>query len=86
VEHLDFVASAYRGDFHVRASYLLPQFELKKTRHRAQELSRGMRQKVGVCAHIRTIRRPLFDEPLTGLDPRESARSDSVRQLGRAPL
>jgi ABC-2 type transport system ATP-binding protein len=71
-EHLQFIASAYRvGDFTARGQALLRQFELEEKRDTmAQELSRGMRQKVAICcAYLHGPRAILFDEPLTGLDP-----------------
>ena len=72
-EHVEFTASAYRiTDFRPLAEELLRAFELEAKRHvPAQELSRGMRQKVAVvCAWLQQPRAILFDEPLTGLDPR----------------
>ena len=50
-EHLEFVAAAYQvADFQSKAESLLKQFELADRRDTiAQELSRGMRQKVGIC-------------------------------------
>ena len=72
-EHLRFTAAAYRVDaFEPRAETLLEQFELTDKRDApAQELSRGMRQKVAICcAYLYDPRAILFDEPLTGLDPR----------------
>jgi len=72
-EHLEFVAAAYRvRDFQLRAGELLEKFELTEKRDAAaQELSRGMRQKVAICcAYLHRPRIILFDEPLTGLDPR----------------
>jgi ABC-2 type transport system ATP-binding protein len=72
-EHLQFVASAYRvADFETKARRLLEQFELTEERDKlAQELSRGMRQKVAICcAYLHDPRAILVDEPLTGLDPR----------------
>jgi ABC-2 type transport system ATP-binding protein len=71
-EHLEFVASAYRvADFGAKADELLRQFELEEKRNApAQELSRGMRQKVAIaCAYLHDPEAILFDEPLTGLDP-----------------
>lgn len=72
-EHLQFVAATYRvTDFRAKATQLLEQFELVEQRDTlAQELSRGMRQKVAVCcAYLHSPQALLFDEPLTGLDPR----------------
>jgi len=71
-EHLEFIASAYRvPDFALRAGALLQQFELVEKRNTmAQELSRGMRQKVAICcAYLHDPKAILFDEPLSGLDP-----------------
>jgi ABC-2 type transport system ATP-binding protein len=71
-EHLEFIAAAYRvAEFTTRAEELLQQFELVEKRDTmAQELSRGMRQKVAICcAYLHQPRAILFDEPLTGLDP-----------------
>jgi len=72
-EHLRFIAAAYDvRDWQSRAKPLLEQFELAdKTEKLAQELSRGMRQKVAICcAYLHEPRAILVDEPLTGLDPR----------------
>jgi ABC-2 type transport system ATP-binding protein len=72
-EHLQFIATTYRvPDFAGPATDLLQQFELTEKRDTmAQELSRGMRQKVAVaCAYLHAPQVILFDEPLTGLDPR----------------
>jgi ABC-2 type transport system ATP-binding protein len=71
-EHLTFIASAYAvDDFEPKAEQLLEMFELLEKRDTiAQELSRGMRQKVAIaCAYLHDPRAILFDEPLTGLDP-----------------
>jgi ABC-2 type transport system ATP-binding protein len=72
-EHMRFIASAYRvPDWEASARRLLEQFELTdKADALAQELSRGMRQKVAICcAYLHDPRAILVDEPLTGLDPR----------------
>jgi ABC-2 type transport system ATP-binding protein len=71
-EHLQFIASAYRVEnFQNDATALLDQFELTPKRDAlAQDLSRGMRQKVAICcAYLHHPQAILFDEPLTGLDP-----------------
>jgi ABC-2 type transport system ATP-binding protein len=72
-EHLLFMAAAYRvASWQPIAEQLLEQFELTEKRDTpAQELSRGMRQKVAIaCAYLHHPKAILFDEPLTGLDPR----------------
>src|SRR5579859_4944724 len=50
-EHLEFTASAYRvRNFAPAAEELIARFELTEKRNTlAQELSRGMRQKVAIC-------------------------------------
>jgi len=87
-EHLQFIASAYRvSDFEPHATALLDQFELIPKRDSpAQELSRGMRQKVAICcAYLHNPRAILFDEPITGLDPHGiRTMKDSVRQHAAA--
>jgi ABC-2 type transport system ATP-binding protein len=72
-EHLSFYASVYRvSDAHTKAAELLEEFELtSKLRTPASNLSRGMRQKLAICcAYLHDPQAILFDEPLTGLDPR----------------
>ncbi|MSR60112.1 MAG: ABC transporter ATP-binding protein [Planctomycetaceae bacterium] len=72
-EHLEFIASAYQvAAFEDRGKALLDQFELtEKKDSMTQELSRGMRQKVAICCgYLHEPAAILFDEPLTGLDPR----------------
>ena len=72
-EHLAFSAAAYGvADFEPGAEDLLQAFELNGKRDTlAHDLSRGMRQKVAIaCAFLHEPQVILFDEPLTGLDPR----------------
>lgn len=71
-EHLEFVARAYRlTDYKDYAEELLRRFELTDKRKKfGDELSKGMQQKVNLCAGLLT--RPqllLLDEPMIGLDP-----------------
>src|SRR6185436_287430 len=71
-EHLEFIAAAYQvANYGPLADRLLEEFELVEKRDAlAQELSRGMRQKLAVCcAFLHDPSAILFDEPLTGLDP-----------------
>lgn len=72
-EHLAFSAAAYDvAHFEDKADALLRSFDLTDKRDTlAHDLSRGMRQKVAIaCAFLHEPDALLFDEPLTGLDPR----------------
>jgi len=72
-QHLAFIASAYRvEDADRKARELLTMFELAgKRNQRASDLSRGMRQKLAICcAYLHDPQAILFDEPMTGLDPK----------------
>lgn len=72
-EHLAFTAAAYGiDDYEQRAVSLLEAWELSDhAKKPAAELSRGMRQKAAICcAYLRDADVVMFDEPLTGLDPR----------------
>ncbi|HKV74778.1 MAG TPA: ABC transporter ATP-binding protein [Gemmatimonadales bacterium] len=71
-EHLEFTARLYGcPDDPKRREALLDQFQLlPKRRSLADELSRGMKQKLTLaCALIHDPALLLMDEPLTGLDP-----------------
>src|SRR5580765_5836024 len=72
-EHLRLIARLYSvDDFDGRSRALIDELELGgKERSLPGELSRGMRQKVVIaCGLVRQASVLLFDEPLTGLDPR----------------
>src|SRR5204862_5910413 len=86
-EHLECIAAAYRvADHAAKAEALLREFELVEKRDTmAQELSRGMRQKVAICCgYLHDPRAILFDEPLTGLDPYaiRTLKASSARRAG----
>lgn len=87
-EHLMFVAKTYGvHDWKPEAERLLARFDLLEKRGTiAQELSRGMRQKLAICcAYLHAPKALLFDEPLTGLDPRAiRIAKDSVREQAQA--
>jgi ABC-2 type transport system ATP-binding protein len=87
-EHLEFMASAYKvPDLATLGPALLDQFELTPKRDTlAQELSRGMRQKVAICcAFLHSPMAILLDEPLTGLDPRGIREmKDAIRRRAQA--
>jgi ABC-2 type transport system ATP-binding protein len=72
-EHLEFIAAAYQVEApEPKSAQLLDQFDLTEKKDTiTQELSRGMRQKVAICcAYLHDPVAIIFDEPLTGLDPR----------------
>ncbi|HEU0300034.1 MAG TPA: ABC transporter ATP-binding protein [Longimicrobium sp.] len=72
-EHLDFTARVYGvREWRAPAQRLLAELELADRRDSlADELSKGMKQKVAVaCAMVHNPQALLLDEPLTGLDPR----------------
>lgn len=71
-DHLRFTAAAYQiSDYETEAANLLEYFELaNKVDTPAEDLSRGMRQKLAICCgYLHQPKAILFDEPFTGLDP-----------------
>ena len=82
-EHLLFSASAYAvNGYAEKAERLLHEFEIDDKRDKlAQEVSRGVRQKVAICAaYMHDAQAILFDEPMTGLDPHGiRVMKDSIR-------
>lgn len=71
-EHLRLTARIYQvKDFDARAKALIEELQLTgKEDSLPSELSRGMKQKVGIaCGLLHDPPALLFDEPLTGLDP-----------------
>ncbi len=73
MQHLAFTASAYQvADAKEKSRELLEMFALTdKLDVPARDLSRGMRQKLALCCgYLHDPVAILYDEPLTGLDPR----------------
>ncbi len=71
-QHLAFAAAAYQVEqADAKIPGLLREFQLEHKEHTpVSELSRGMKQKLAVCAaYLHDPVAILFDEPLTGLDP-----------------
>ena len=87
-EHLQFFASAYRQpDYEAEAASLLEYFELtSKMNTAAEDLSRGMRQKLAICCgYLHQPTALLFDEPFTGLDPLAIRRlKESIRYRSKS--
>lgn len=87
-EHLHFTARLYSlGDVRPRILELLTDMDLAGRRTSlAQELSRGMKQKLSLaCALLHRPSLLLLDEPLTGLDPGGIRRvKDTLVALARA--
>lgn len=72
-EHLQFIAYAYDvKDWETKAQILFERYDLiDKQDKLANELSKGMKQKVSICCGL--LPNPdlyLFDEPMIGLDPK----------------
>lgn len=91
-EHIRFIASSYRlQNYEAQAEQLLEYFELNsKIDTAAEDLSRGMRQKLAICCgYLHDPAAILFDEPFTGLDPlaiRRLKESIALRADGGAAI
>jgi ABC-2 type transport system ATP-binding protein len=72
-EHVRFVANVFGvPNYEEKARKLFERFELtEKIAAFPVDLSKGMKQRLGIiCSLIHSPKAILFDEPLTGLDPR----------------
>ncbi|GAB6195366.1 ABC transporter ATP-binding protein [Lysobacter xanthus] len=84
-QHLAFVARLYGvADYKARGESLLADLEMADKQDLLPgELSRGMKQKLAIaCGLLHGPKAVIFDEPLTGLDPRGMRRmKDVMRSL-----
>jgi ABC-2 type transport system ATP-binding protein len=84
-QHLEFSARLYQVvDAAERGARLFEELELTEHANKLPtELSRGMKQKLAIaCGLLHSPRAILFDEPLTGLDPRGiRGMKDTIRRL-----
>jgi len=86
-QHLNFVARIYNVEnYEAIGRPLLEEFEIAdKADKLPAELSRGMKQKLGIaCGLLHSPKVMYFDEPLTGLDPYGIRRmKDSILKRAR---